>query len=99
MAAYAACWVTSDRPQNLQIRLGSDDDVVVWVGSREVWRKEVLRGLLPDQDIVPVSLPAGATPILVKVCQRLGAWGFTMRLTDEAGQPARNVAFTTKPPS
>jgi hypothetical protein len=99
IVAYAVCWVVSDRPQNVQIRLGSDDDAVVWVGSREVWRKEVLRGLLPDQDTVPISLPAGTTPILVKVCQRLGAWGFTVRLTDEAGRPARNLAFTTKPPS
>jgi len=97
VAAYAACWVKCDRPRTVQMRLGSDDDVVVWIGSREVWRKEIVRGLKPDEDIVPISLPAGTTPILLKVCQRRGAWGFMLRFTDETGQPAKNIAFSTKP--
>jgi len=97
VVAYAVCWATSPRPQTVQMRLGSDDDVVVWVGGREVWRKEILRGLKLDDDIVPVSLPAGTTPILVKVCQRLGEWGFCLRFTDETGAAARNLTFSTKP--
>lgn len=99
VAAYAACWVTCYRPRQVQMRLGSDDDVVVWVGSREVWRWEGERGPAPDRDIVPVSLPAGTTLILVKVCQRLGGWAFVMRFTDEAGRPAPGLSFSTKPPS
>jgi hypothetical protein len=98
VVAYAACWVKSDRPRAVQMRLGSDDDVVVWIGSREVWRKEIVRGLKPDEDIVPVSLPAGTAPILVKVCQRLGAWAFALRFTDQSGQPAKGLTFSTKAP-
>jgi len=98
VVAYAACYLECDQPRRLQIRLGSDDDVVVWVGAREVWRKEGERGLTPDEDTVTISLPAGITPLLVKVCQRQGAWGFALRLTDEAGQPARGVAFAERPP-
>jgi hypothetical protein len=98
VVAYAACWVKSDRSQTVQIRLGSDDDVVVWVGSREVWRKEIRRGLNPDQDIVPISVPAGTTPILVKVCQRLGAWGLDLRLTDDTGRPVKGLIFSPKAP-
>jgi hypothetical protein len=97
VVAYAVCWVTSTRPQTVQMRLGSDDDVVVWIGGKEVWRKEGVRGLKLDEDMVPVSLPAGTTPILVKVCQRLGAWGFCIRFTDETGEAAGNLTFSTKP--
>ena len=97
VTAYAVCWVKCASPLNAQMRLGSDDDVVVWVGSREVWRKEIQRGLTPDQDIVPVSLPAGTTPVLLKVCQRRGAWGFALRLTDESGKALKSIRFSTSP--
>jgi hypothetical protein len=48
---------------------------------------------------VEVTIPAGTTPILLKVCQTKGNWGFYFRITDASGQPLRGVRFSTSPNS
>jgi len=92
--AYATCTVTSPREQEAEMRIGSDDDAIVWLNGREVWRHEGIRGLARDDDIVPVVLPAGDTRILVKVYNRSGMWGFSMRFTDRRGQPLEGLGFS-----
>ena len=73
------------------MRVGSDDDVVVWFDGREVWRYEGSRGLVRDDDIVPVVIPAGTTRILVKVYNRLGNCALFVRFTDERGRPLEGL--------
>ncbi len=93
-AAYATCTVTNPREREVEMRIGRDDDIVVWMNSKEVWRHGGVRGLERDDDIVPVVLPAGDTQILVKVYNRGGMWAFSMRFTDRKGQPLKGLKFS-----
>ncbi|MFH1741746.1 MAG: hypothetical protein ABIH23_22300 [bacterium] len=94
--AYALCTVTSPREQKAWMRVGSDDDAIVWLGKEEIYRFEGTRGISErrDDDIVPVILPRGKTRILVKSYNRGGMWGFFMRFTDEDGGQLPGVEFS-----
>jgi len=91
---YATCTVTSPQEQTVQMRVGSDDDCIIWFDGREVWRYEGVRGFLRDDDVVPVTLPAGKTRILAKICNRLGNYAFSLRFTDLSGQPLDGLKFS-----
>ena len=95
--AYALCWVTVPAETKCQMRVGSNDSVAVFIGGKKVHDNKVLRGAKVDEDIVPVVLPAGKTPILVKVGQTAGNWGFYFRLTDEQGNSLPGAKFTITP--
>ena len=50
-----------------------------------------------DRDIVPIRLPKGTTPILLKITNNLHNWGFFFRLTDSQGRQLKNVKFSLSP--
>jgi len=91
--AYATCTVTSPSAQQVQMRFSSDDDAVVWLEGRQVWRHDGPRGVHWDADVVPLRLPAGESRLLVKVYNREGPWGLFLRFTDPAGRPLEGLAF------
>lgn len=91
--AYAWMTVTSATTQDAQLRVGSDDDVKVWINGEEVLRREEGRAAQPDQDIVSVTLNEGENQVLVKVCNREMAWGFYLRFTDDNGKPLQDLEY------
>ena len=95
--AYATCTVTSPRAQKAQMRFSSDEDAIVWFNGRQVWRHDGIRGVHWDADVVPVTMPAGETRILVKVYNEVEQWGFFMRFTDAHGQPLEGLTFSPAP--
>ena len=70
-----------------------DDDAVVWYDDEEVWRFDGSRGVEPDSDIVPVTLEAGETQILVRMDNLTDQWGLFMRFTGRDGGPVEGVGF------
>jgi hypothetical protein len=50
-----------------------------------------------DRDLVPVQLPRGTTPLLIKVTNGLRNWGFVLRLTDAQGRPLKGVRLRLEP--
>ncbi len=94
--AYATCTVTSPRRQQVQLRFGSDDDAIVWLNGREIWRHEGVRGIERDEDVRDIILPAGESRLLVKVCNRQGMWAFFLRFTDLAGRPLEGLVFAPR---
>jgi len=95
--AYVTCTVTSPREQRGIMRIGSDDDAILWIDGRQVWRHDGERGIHRDQDVAPVTVPAGTSRILAKVYNRVDMWGFSLRVTDEAGRPLEGLAFSPTP--
>jgi len=85
-AAYAATRLYSPDARSVQLRIGSDDEVKVWLNGELVLNSNVPRFAAMDQDIVHVNLRSGTNEILVKVCNRTGYWGFYMRVTDVTGK-------------
>ena len=91
--AYAFARVHSAQETQAQLRVGSDDDVKVWLNGKEVLSKSVARTAVIDQDIVPVNLKEGTNEILLKVCNRTGGWGFHLRITDSQGRPLEGLGY------
>lgn len=76
------------------MRFGSDDDAVVWLNGKELWRHEGARGIQRDEDLIDVVLPTGESKILLKVYNRAGMWAFFMRFTDPNGAPLKGLRFS-----
>jgi hypothetical protein len=94
--AYATACVRSPDTRNAQLRIGSDDDVKVWLNGKSVLSKGVARYAAMDQDIVPVRLESGRNQILLKVCNRTGSWGFYMRITEAPGKPYDDLTIAPR---
>ena len=80
-----------------KLRVGSDDAIKVWFDGALVHSFGGERGAAPDDDIVSVRLNAGWTPVLLKVSQTKGGWGFYFRITDTRGTPIKNLRYALKP--
>jgi tetratricopeptide (TPR) repeat protein len=91
--AYAFARVHSAQETQAQLRVGSDDDVKVWLNGKEVLSTNVARVAVIDQDIVSVNLKEGTNEILLKVCNRAGGWGFHLRITDSQGRPLEGLGY------
>ena len=85
--AYAYTIINSPEERQVQLRIGSDDQIKVWLNGESVFRFSQDRSAILDQDIIPVELKAGENRILVKCCEEGTNWGFYVRLTDMDGSP------------
>ena len=65
--AYAFCYLNSDKDQTVQILLGSDDGVKVWINGDLVHQNNVYRGLKLGEDNFSAQLRKGLNPVLVKM--------------------------------
>ena len=80
-AVYVTTVLSSPARETL-LRVGSDDQIVVWLNGTEV-----LRSAQPGEHDVPVTLRKGNNRVLIKICNSTGDWGFTFRVTDPDGKP------------
>jgi HEAT repeat protein len=92
--AYLRATVHSPRAQRVQLQLGSDDGLKVWLNGRVVHRADVDRGLVPGQDRVEVDLREGENTLLLKVVQYGGGWAACCRIRglDGASVPGLTVS-------
>jgi hypothetical protein len=97
VCAYALGYVVSPVEQDAQLRFGSNDAAKVWLGGRLVHDYPHEGTVHLDRDIIPVRLPRGTTPLLIKVTNGLKNWGFVLRLTDAQGRPLKGVRFRLEP--
>jgi hypothetical protein len=88
---YAYTVLSSEVAQEALLKFGTDDTITAWLNGEKIIDKNTRRGVTVDEDIVPVTLRAGANPVLLKVWNEQGGWGFVMRATDREGNPLRGV--------
>ncbi len=67
--------------------LGSDDGIRAWLNGEEVHANAMDRGLLPDQDRVPIHLREGRNELLLQITQHLGGWAFCARISNLDNSP------------
>jgi HEAT repeat protein len=91
---YAYTEIELPKPANAVLLLGVDDSEKIWVNGEKVFELFRARGLVVDQDHVPVHLKAGANAILLKLYQNTQGWEFCVRVVTPDGRP---LAFTQKP--
>jgi ribosomal protein S18 acetylase RimI-like enzyme len=89
---YAAAEFVVERPQTVELRLGTPNAWKLWVNGKLAFaRDEYHRGTQLDQYRVPVKLLAGKNAILLKVCQNEQTedwaqdWKFQLRVSDSSG--------------
>ena len=100
---YALCLLESDQGGDGEIRVGSDDSVVVFLNGQRVHTQPAKRPILVDEDSVTVSLRPGKNRCLVKVSNELQKWELAARvlpstravvagvITDETGNTLPNT--------
>ncbi len=76
---YLATVLNSDKTQTTMLALGSDDAVKVWLNGELVHQNLAYRGVVPDQDMIPITLQVGENQLLVRVLNAQGGWGLTAR--------------------
>ena len=63
-------------PRKMVLRFGSDDGIQVWLNGEKVHAIKVNRGVVEDQDLVPVMLKKGENHLLLKISNGEGPSGF-----------------------
>lgn len=97
VCAYALCYAKTARPCTVQIRASGNDTWKLWVGGKLVHESADEGRIILDREILPVTLPTGTTPILMKVCNNKRDWGFVLRITDFNGRPVSGLNTSLKP--
>ena len=83
VSAYAYAIIVSDKAKPALFAIGSDDAVKVWHNGKLVHKMWVPRGIVQDNDIIPLALVKGKNEILIEVQDIQGGWGFTARFPDD----------------
>jgi putative heme-binding domain-containing protein len=85
ISAYALTYVYSAQVQNVQMLLGGEDRLRVWLNGDLVHENAKPRKAKPDDDRVEVALKAGWNTVLVKVVNRAGDYGLYLRFSGGDG--------------
>jgi hypothetical protein len=80
----------------LELSLGSDDAIAVWLNGKSIHSNKAQRGVAPDQDKVKATFEQGANHLLVKVVNAAGAGGFYFNAT-QTGLPGNVLAALQVP--
>lgn len=74
-AGYLRGVITVDRDTKIDLRLGSDDAIRVWLNGKQIHANKVLRSLRANDDTVSADLKAGENHILIKIVNAGGGDG------------------------
>jgi hypothetical protein len=88
---YAACWLASDREQEVRLHVRSDDGYRLWAGDRRIGEVRDRRGLGSGEESFTVRLPAGKLRVLVKVDNVDNDHEFQLRVTAPQGGRASGL--------
>ena len=96
-AGYTAAYVYSPSAQTVQMWMGSDDGIKVWLNGAVVWENNVGRACVLEQDKTTVSLNQGWNKLVVKIAQGRGSWQVAVKLCDSTGQAVPGLVYDTQP--
>ena len=96
---YAFTLVKSLVQQDVTLRIGSGDGVVVWLNDQLIHFNGTTRGRSADKDTVEgLRLNKGWNRLLIKVENRDGGWGFLARFADAEGTPITDLDVSPQLP-
>jgi len=73
---YAGRTIHMEKDTDVQIGIGSNDGVRMWVNDKLVLDHKIGRKAEPNQEILTVHFKKGENTILLKIDQLGGGWGF-----------------------
>jgi len=95
-AAYVRTRIWSPTDQNVQLELGSDDAIKIWINRKLTHEKYAHRGNTPRQDIVKTKLQKGWNLLMAKVVDHEGGWEFCCRVRKPDGSALTNLKVEVK---
>ncbi len=81
--AYALAEINAASPTNAILGVGSDDGIKVWLNGKLIHDNWIPRGVIKDNDLVPLKLAKGSNQLLLKIQDIQGGWGFIARILDK----------------
>ena len=83
VVAYA--WAQVDMPEQTDavLGIGSDDCIKVWLNGKLIHKHIEGRGVVADNDRVPVTFKKGKNQLVLKIMNYGGSWGFACRLLEK----------------
>jgi len=106
VTAFGFAAVASPQERPVEIRVGSNNAVRIWLNGKEIYfREEYHHGMEMDQHVGKGTLKAGRNEILIKVCQNeqtedwAKLWSFQLRVCDALGAAVPVTVVTEKLPS
>jgi tetratricopeptide (TPR) repeat protein len=91
--AYALITIESPGQKQVQFRTGSNESIKIWLNGNEVWRLNRIQDAIIDDQITNVTLNPGKNLVLLKICNRIGNWGFYFRVADNKGSGIQDIHF------
>lgn len=85
-AFYLARSIFTPIERTLNLSLGSDDGLRLYLNGQEVYANRTVRGVAPDQDQTPITLRAGENTLVLKIVNGGSMGGFYYQST--ATQPS-----------
>lgn len=85
--AYVRAEIQAPEDADGFLLMGSDDGIQAWWNGAVVFRNNVDRGMIADQDGAPIRIVAGKNNLLLKVTQGAGGWSACARIVGESGHP------------
>ncbi len=82
-ATYLYRTVDAATARRMELSLGSDDAIKVWLNGRVVHDNFVARRVAPNQDRITIDLDAGPNHLLMKIVNITGGYGFYFRKASE----------------
>ncbi|MEZ6058264.1 MAG: hypothetical protein R3C01_16315 [Planctomycetaceae bacterium] len=99
VSCYLATFIYAEDTTKLQLSLGSDDGMAVWVNREKVHEVREARSPSPGQDKVAVTFRQGWNEVLVHVDNNGGSgWAMFFECRSEDGQRPFAVYATTRTP-
>ena len=95
--AYALTYLHAPADLEAVLAFGSDDGDALWLNGVEIHRKAVGRPYQSKEERVPVQLKKGSNPLLLKVNQLGGDWGFCVHVETPTGEPLTAVTARLEP--
>jgi len=89
--AYLVTWVRAEAERDVALRLAAHRGVKLWLNDRLLLADDEARSAALDQHVLGARLRSGWNKLLVKVCQRTGAWQLRLRITEPDGRPAEGL--------
>jgi putative membrane-bound dehydrogenase-like protein len=85
--AFALTRIESTEPRTVELVMGSDDTLTVWVNGQQVYDFAGERGFAPEQGRATVELRAGSNDLVVRCGNRSGGWQFAVAVATTPDYP------------
>jgi len=90
---YLKTWVSVPTARAVNLEIGSDDGIKLWVNGELVHANNAVRGLTPGQDHARGNLREGWNELMAKITQHTLGCGMTLRILTAEGNEVPALRF------